>query len=152
MTMWKMAVASLAGVLCIGSAQAQSFAKPEDAIHYRQSALNIIGTHFGAMGAMVSGKAPYNVTNAKAHADVVAYMARLPWVGFTAGSNTGATTRAKPDVWSNSAVFQANADKFQQAATALAAAAHTGQIDRFKAAFAQTAQTCKQCHDTFRTP
>ena len=36
---------------------AAQFAKPEDAIKYRQSALSVMGTHFGRIGAVVQGKA-----------------------------------------------------------------------------------------------
>ena len=61
---------SLASMLLISSftfspAQAQ-FAKPEDAIKYRQSALAVMGTHFSRLAGMAQGKIPYD---AKAAAD-----------------------------------------------------------------------------------
>ena len=34
------------------------FAKPEDAIKYRQSVMSVMATHFGRLGAMANGKAP----------------------------------------------------------------------------------------------
>ena len=34
------------------------FAKPEDAIKFRQSALTVMGTYFSRLGAMANGKAP----------------------------------------------------------------------------------------------
>jgi hypothetical protein len=59
------------------------FAKPEDAVKYRQSAMFIMGQHFGRIGAMVNGKAPYDAAAAAdASAEVVADMAKLPWPGF----------------------------------------------------------------------
>lgn len=36
------------------------FAKPEDAIKYRQSALFVMGQHFGRIGAMANGKVPFD--------------------------------------------------------------------------------------------
>ena len=45
--------AVIATVALPASAQ---FAKPEDAIKYRQSALSVLGTHFGRLGAMANGK------------------------------------------------------------------------------------------------
>lgn len=35
---------------------AAQFAKPEDAIKYRQSGMSLMATHFGRLGAMASGK------------------------------------------------------------------------------------------------
>ena len=46
-------------------AQAQ-FAKAEDAIKYRQSALFVMGQHFARLAGMAQGKIPYD---AKAAAD-----------------------------------------------------------------------------------
>ena len=42
------------------------FAKAEDAIKYRQSALTVLGTHFGRLGAMANGRAPYDAAIAAA--------------------------------------------------------------------------------------
>ena len=38
------------------------FAKPEDAIKFRQSAMFVMGQNFARIGAMVNGKAPYDAT------------------------------------------------------------------------------------------
>ncbi len=129
---------------------AQSFAKPEAAIEYRQGAMTVIGAHFGPLGAMATGKAPFNATTARANAEVVAYMSRLPWAGFAPGTDQGRKHRAKPEVWTKNSEFKADADKFQAAADKLAVAARGGNIDQFKAAFSDTAKTCKSCHDAFR--
>lgn len=139
-----------ASVLVTLSASAQSFSKPEDAIVYRQGAMEVIGGHFGQLSAMATGKAPFDARSAVAHADVVAYVSRLPWAGFVAGSDQG-KTRAKPEVWQNSAKFKAGADKFQTEAAKLATAARAGNLDQLKQAFGETAKTCKACHDDFRS-
>ena len=55
------------------------FAKPEDAVKYRQSALFVMSQHFGRIGAMTSGKAPYDAKAAVANAEIVAAIAKLPW-------------------------------------------------------------------------
>ena len=101
--MKKLACLTLAaGLFAALPAAAQSFAKAEDAIKYRQGAFNVIGAHFGPIGAMATGKAPYNAKSAAANAEVVAYMARLPFAGFTQGSDKG-QTRAKAEIWKDSA-------------------------------------------------
>jgi len=53
---------------------AAQFAKPEDAIKYRQSALFVMSQHFGRLGAMANGRAPYDAAAAAANAEVVADM------------------------------------------------------------------------------
>lgn len=76
------------------------FAKAEDAIKYRQSALSVLGTHFGRLGAMANGKMPFDAKSAQESAEVVAFMSKLPWAGFGAGTEGGKT---KPEVWKEQA-------------------------------------------------
>ncbi len=130
---------------------AAQFAKPEDAIKYRQSALFVMGQHFGRIGAMVNGKAPYDAQAAQADAEVVATLAALPWAGFGPGTDKGAPTKAKPEVWSERPKFEEHAQKLQAEAPKLLAAAKTGNLDQLKAAFGPTANSCKACHDNFRS-
>ena len=132
-----------------GSAAAQSFQKPEDAIKYRKSALTVMATHFGVLGAMASGRAPYDAAAAARSADVVAIASTLPWAGFIAGTDKG-ETRAKPEIWTEQAKFKGASEKMQGEMSKLAAAAKTGNLDNLKAAFGPTAATCKACHDEFR--
>ena len=68
---------------------AAQFAKPEDAIKYRQSALFVMGQHFSRVGAMANGRIPYDAAAASANAEIVAEMARLPWTAFGAGTEGG---------------------------------------------------------------
>jgi len=123
------------------------FAKPEQAIEYRKGALTVIGTHFGRIGAIVNGKAPFDAAVAQENADLVALLAKLPWAGFGPGTEGG---KAKDDVWKNPGAFKEASDKFTVAASKLSAAAKTGNLDALKAAFGDTAASCKSCHDNFR--
>ncbi len=139
--------ATLAAMAAPASAQ---FAKPEDAIKYRQSALSVLGTHFGRVGAMANGRVPFDAKVAADNAELVAGMAKLPWAGFAPGTDKGGNTRAKPEIWTEQAKFKENNDKLVTESAKLAAAAKTGNLDALKTAFAATADTCKACHDTFR--
>ena len=76
-------------------------------------------------------------------------MAKLPWAGFVAGSDKGAT-KAKPEIWAEQAKFKEASDKLVAESTKLAAAAKTGNLDAVKTAFGATAGTCKACHDAYR--
>ncbi|MDB5958477.1 cytochrome c [Ramlibacter sp.] len=131
-------------------ASAQSFQKPEDAIKYRQGAFRVLGAHFGALGAMAQGKAPYDAQAAAHHADVIALVSHLPFTAFAAGTEKGENTHAKPEIWTEQAKFKENAEKMQDAVAKLAAAAKTGSVDNLKAAFGPAGQTCKACHDSYR--
>ena len=131
------------------SASAQ-FAKPEDAIKYRKAAFTVMGTHFGRMGAMAQGKVPFDAKAATENAEIVAEMAKLPWAAFGEGTDVG-ETKAKAEIWKQSAKFKESSDKLQAESVKLVAAAKTGKEDAFKTAFSATAGTCKSCHDDFRS-
>lgn len=139
--------ATLAALAAPASAQ---FAKPEDAIKYRQSALTVMGAHFGRIGAMTSGRVPFDAKVAADNADIVATMAKLPWAGFGPGTEKGGNTKAKPEIWTEQAKFLEYSDKLVLETTKLAAAAKTGNLDSVKTAFAATGATCKTCHDAYR--
>ena len=142
------AAAALVAITTTASAQ---FAKPEDAIKYRQSALSVMGTHFGRIGAMVNGRVPFDAKVAADNAEIVAEMAKLPWVAFGAGTEKGAIpTRAKPELFAQPAKFKEYNEKLIAESVKLVAAAKTGNADSLKAAFGATAGTCKACHDDFQ--
>ncbi len=129
-------------------AQAQ-FAKPEDAIKYRKASFTVMAAHFGRLGAMANGRAPYDAKAAADNADVVATLAKLPWAGFGEGTDKG-DTRAKPEIWKEGAKYKEAADKMQAEIVKLNTAAKAGNIDALKAAFGPAAASCKACHDNFR--
>jgi len=129
-------------------AQAQ-FAKAEDAIKYRKAGFTVMAAHFGRLGAMANGRMPYDAKVAADNAAVLATVAALPWAAFGEGTDKG-DTRAKPEIWKESAKFKEGADKMQAEMGKLVAAARTGNLDNLKAAFGPTAQSCKACHDAYR--
>lgn len=141
------ALALAATLATLSLPAAAQFAKPEDAIKYRQSALSVIGTHFGRLGAMANGKAPFDAKSAQESAEIVSFMSKLPWAGFGAGTEGG---KAKPEVWKEQAKFQDLSQKMQAEVVKLDAAAKTGNLDNLKAAFGPAANSCKSCHDSFR--
>lgn len=143
-------IAVAATLVAIAAPASAQFAKPEDAIKYRQSALSVMGTHFGRVGAMANGRVPFDAKAATENADIVADMAKLPWAAFGAGTDKGGNTRAKPEIWTEQAKFKEYSDKLIAESTKLAAAAKTGNLDALKTAFGATAGSCKACHDAFQ--
>lgn len=129
---------------------AAQFAKPEDAVKYRQSSLFVMGQHFARIGAMANGRVPFDAKVAADNAEIVAAMAKLPWAAFGPGTDKGAPTKAKPEIWTEQAKFKDHSDKMVAETAKLLAAAKTQNLDNLKAAFGPTAATCKACHDAFR--
>ena len=126
------------------------FAKPEDAVKYRKSALFVMSQHFGRIGAMANGRAPYDAVAAVQNAEVVADMAKLPWAGFGPGTDKVTPTQAKAEVWTEQAKFKEHNEKLVAETAKLLAAAKTNSLDNLKVAFGSTANTCKGCHDAYR--
>ncbi len=146
---YTMNCASALLLLAMGLPAQAQFAKPEDAIKYRKASFTVMAAHFGRLGAMANGRAPYDAKAAADNADVVATLAKLPWAAFGEGTDKG-DTRAKPEIWKESAKYKEAADKMQAEIVKLNTAAKAGNIDALKAAFGPAAASCKACHDNFR--
>ncbi len=129
---------------------AAQFAKPEDAIKYRQSALFVMQQNFSRVAAMAGGKAPFDAKVAADSAAAAEFASRLPWVAFGDGTDKGRDNRAKPEIWSDKAKFNDYADKMQAEMVKLNAAAKTGNLDTIKTAVGGVGGACKTCHDAFR--
>jgi cytochrome c556 len=140
------AAVAAAAVPMLASAQ---FAKPEDAIKYRQSALTVMGTHFSRLGAMVTGKTPWDTATAQYNIAVVNAVHNLAFAGFVPGSDKG-TTKADPKIWSDQAGFTKARDNLYAAVGKLNDAGKSGNEAAIKTAFGDTGKTCKGCHDDYR--
>lgn len=133
-----------------GAAHAQApFAKAEDAIKYRKSALFVMGQHFGRMGPVMKGERPYDKEEVAKNAAIAEQMSKLPFDAFVAGTDKG-ETRAKPEIWTQAAKFKSAAEKMQQEMSKLAQVAKGGDLNAIKAQFGETGKACKACHDDFR--
>ena len=98
---------------------------------------------------MANGRVPYDVKAAAENAEVVSALAKLPWAAFGEGTDKG-DTRAKPEIWKESAKFKEASDKMVAEVGKLNTAAKAGNLDALKAAFGPAAASCKACHDNFR--
>lgn len=136
-------------LLAFSGVAAAQFAKADDAIKYRKNALFVMQQHYARIGAMVSGKAPFDAKTAADNAAIAETMASLPWAAFGENTDLG-DTKARPEIWKEPAKFKQAAEKMQTEMAKLAAAAKTGNLDSIKAAFRATSASCKACHDDFR--
>lgn len=126
------------------------FAKPADAVKYRQGAFTVMQQHFGQVAGMAAGKIPFDAKLAAENAAVAEYVGKLPFgAAFGPGTNKG-DTKAKAAIWTNKAKFDDDASKMQAEMVKLSAAANTGNLDAIKVAVNATGGTCKACHDDFK--
>jgi cytochrome c556 len=125
------------------------FQKPEDAVKYRQSVMTVMGTHFGRIGAMVNGRAPFDAKAAQDSAFIVATMSTLPWPAFTPDTEA-LKSRAKPEIWKEAAKFKEANEKLMAEVVKLEVAAKSGNLDTIKAAFGNVGGSCKACHDSYQ--
>jgi cytochrome c556 len=145
-------IAFAAGALALAAAlpaHAQ-FAKPEDAIRYRQGVMFAQNFHLGRIFAMANGRMPFDAKVVQADAAVLDVIDKLPFAAFGPGTDKGANTNAKAEVWTERAKFDAAAQKMQDNVAKLNVAAQSGNIDQIKAAVGAVGQSCKACHDVYQ--
>lgn len=138
-----------ATAITLAAPASAQFAKPEDAIRYRKSAMFMMQQNFARVGAMAAGKAPFDAKVAADSAAVAEFMSKQPWAGFVEGTDKG-ETRAKPEIWAESARFKDYGDKMQAEMSKLAAAARSGNLDSIKTAVSAAGEACNTCHNTYR--
>ena len=122
---------------------------PDRQIKYRQGILQGMGWHMGVLGAMAKGERPYDKDVAARSARFVHELAEMPWDGFGPGSDSGAPTKAKPEIWKEKAKFDKLGQELRVETAKLASAAGNG-LDALKAAVRATGKACSNCHDDFR--
>ena len=149
--MKKLTVCLLAATALTMAAPASAqFAKAEEAVKYRQSALFVTQQNFSRVAGMAAGKIPFDAKVAADSAAVAEFVSKLPWAGFGPGTDKP-ESKAKPEIWTSKAKFDDYARKMETEMVKLAVAAKSGNLDGIKAAVNATGGTCKACHDDFRT-
>jgi cytochrome c556 len=125
--------------------------KPEDQLKLRKAAYSLMGYTFGSLDAMAQGKKPYAKEDAVRDAELLAQLARVPKGFFGEGTDKVGETRAKPEVWTKRADFDAKMDKMVDEAGKLAQTARNGDVGALKAAVKELDTACSACHDEYRT-
>jgi cytochrome c556 len=124
--------------------------QPAEVIAYRQSVFRVIRWNVGYLAEMASGRADWNSAEFSRRAARVAALARQLDEAFAPGSDTGAYTDAKPEIWTEPDQFSERLRAFQTEARTLARTARADDTDATKAQFSKTISTCKACHDRYR--
>lgn len=138
--------------LCASLLSTSTFAqtKPEDAIKYRRSVYTVLLWNWMPMNAMVRGRIAFDAQEFARRAERVAALAPQLLEGFPEGSDTGATTEAKPEIWANFEDFSAKMKDLETESAALAVIAKGGDEAAIKEQFAKTGGACKACHDKYK--
>ena len=141
--------AAVLASLAAGAAQAQV---PADRSVRLLSALTVMSTSFGRIGAAVKGDIKLDPAALAANAEVVELMSKFAFDGFLQGTEQPSTTGkgAKPEIWKEWDKFKKLQGDLQAATAKLATAAKGGDADAVKAAFGDTGKACKACHDAYR--
>jgi len=134
-----------------GAALAQGQpSKGEQALKYRKAVYQAIAWNFGPMSQMAQGKIPFDAKEFDLRASRVAGLTPMLAESYSPESQGVAGTKAKPELWSNRADFDAKMKDLVDRSATLARVAQGGDEARTKAAFLDTAGTCKACHDKYK--
>jgi cytochrome c556 len=130
-------------------AQAQP-TKAEQLLKYRKAVYQTIVWNFGPMSAMAQGRIPYDAAEFAMRAGRVAALTPMIGESYAAESRDVAGSKAKPELWSNRADFDARLKTLVERSAVLAKVAQGGDEAASRAAFLDTAGACKACHEKYR--
>jgi cytochrome c556 len=125
--------------------------RPDRAIKYRQGIMGAQGWNMGVLGAMAKGDRPYNKDEAVRAATFVSQLLQMSWDGFAPGTDQGAPTKAKAEIWKEPAKFTQLADAAKAESLKLVAAAQTGDLAALRPAVGAMGKACNNCHDDFQS-
>jgi cytochrome c556 len=122
--------------------------KPENQIKYRRAAYQLMNLNFTSLDNMAKDKKPFSAAEAQRNAELVAILSPIPKEYF--GEGTDKDTKAKPEIWTKRADFDAKMDKMVSEAGKLPTAVRAGDGAAFKKQVADVGAACKACHDDYR--
>ncbi len=138
---------ALAGAAVVAQAQI----KPENQLKLRKAAYSLMGYSFAPLAAMAEGKRPYSREDAIRSADLLVQVAAVPKAMFGEGTDKVGETRAKPEIWTHRADFDAKMNKMVEEVTKLPQVARNGDEAALKKAVHDIDDACNACHDEYRT-
>ena len=148
--MRKLVVGIVAGLALAGTARAAGPVSvgSDDIIAGRQAGFDLMQGVVAAMKAAVETGQPVKPLDAGAKG-LVAWSKVIP-TEFPAGTESGRDTKAKPEIWSDSAGFAKSAANFQQAAEKLQTLAAADDKAGFAEQFQEVGKACGGCHRAYR--
>ena len=142
----------MAAVAVLGLAGlAHAADEPENNVKYRQNLMKAVGGHMGAISGVVKGEVTYG-PHVVEHARAINAMSRVVGDVFVTGTDHTKVkgSRAKAEIWQNTAEWQKVVQGFQTASANLVKAAEGNDKDAVAKNFAALGQSCGACHKPFR--
>ena len=139
-----------AGALMLGLA-ATALADDMGPIKSRQACMKSNGNMMKVMVPVIKGEAAHDnaAIQEALGADTDACAGWANWWGEDTKAGGAIETRAKDEIWTDSAGFAAAGMAYVKAKAAIEA---TSDEASFKAAFPALGKACQDCHEKFRTP
>ena len=139
-------------LICISAtAHADAQNKAADAVHYRQDIMGVIGWNLSPLNAMVKKKVAWDSSAFAMRSERLQFLSTQVLEGFQNSASGGVETDAKSDIWSNFDDFKSKLSDFITEAKALNEAAKTGDETKMRDQFKKTADSCKACHDQYKS-
>ena len=135
-------------VLCASAA----VAAPADVVRTRIAGFRELGAAFKAINDGLRAE-PQTILIQQSARQVRNAASQMPtWFPAGSGPQLGVKTAAKPEIWSQSAKFQAAQNAFIGQAGKFQLAANSGNVAAMRLEARRLGATCKGCHDSFRVP
>ena len=123
---------------------------PQAIVKYRQSSMKSMGAHMSAMSLVVKHEISSRADLA-AHAEAIHALSHDLVEWFPAGSGPDKIqSDAKQAIWQQMPKFKREAQKLELESAKLAQLAKKNDAKAFEAQFKVVADTCDNCHNTFR--
>lgn len=123
---------------------------PDQLVTQRKAVFKQFTRTLEPMGMVARERKEYNPREFNISALELQKLASQPWVYFTADSNYP-PTKARPAVWQQPAEFKTAQDNYRQSVDQLVSAAQGSDLDAIKRAVNTVQNSCKTCHDQFRS-
>lgn len=132
--------------------EAQSQANPNQLISARKGAMTLQAKYFSPVLAMSLGRAPYDPKIVQRNVEYLAVLNQMPWEDFQPHTAGNPNTRAKDEIYVDTAKFKAAIDKTQAEVQKLVAAVRGGGDQAaVKPAAQAVGRACNACHEQFAT-
>jgi cytochrome c556 len=141
---------TVAVIMCSVAGSALAQRKPEAVIKDRQALMVMQNWALRDLSMMVKGQRPYDKEIATRSAALLDATNKMILEAFPKGTESGAETRARPEVWTDSEKFKQALARLQAETPKLTEAAQAGTLDALRGTFSGVVKGCDGCHESFR--
>jgi cytochrome c556 len=147
--MKRMPIALLAAAAIALPTVAQQM-KPEDQIRFRKAAYQVMQFRLAQLDRMAKGAVAFDREEAARAADTIALVAHMPKRFFGEGTG-GEQTRARPEIWTKRADFDAKMVAMIMETTQFASSVKAaGDASGLRQPVDALGKACGNCHDDYR--